>query len=296
MGDVEQLSQEAWLVRGGSNVGLLVRGSEALAIDTGLDRQAGRDIVRAAEGLGARISGVVITHAHADHCGGAAEIARRSGARVYASSLEAAVVRNPLLEPLYLYGGANPLPEFLHKFTLAAPCGVDEILKPGPWSVAGFDLEILPLPGHAPEQVGVLVGDVLFAADAFFPADTLQKHGIPFYADIDQAVESLESLRGRACARYASGHGPALDDAGPTLDANRVRLEQIREACLGALRQPADPPTVLAHVAARLGVSLEGPVAYYLANTTVLAALCSCHRAGQARPSVDGNRLLWSRT
>jgi glyoxylase-like metal-dependent hydrolase (beta-lactamase superfamily II) len=97
-------------------------------VDTGLDSDAAKKILRAVDGLRLHLSAVIITHAHADHFGGAATIRARTGVPVYAPALEAAVVANPVLEPLYLSSGAAPIAELRHKFTLAQPCLVDEII------------------------------------------------------------------------------------------------------------------------------------------------------------------------
>ena len=295
MGVLQALQAGVFHLPGGSNVGLLVQDDEAIAIDAGLDDSAAKEITRSVEKLGARLRAVIVTHAHADHFGGVAELVKRSGAEVYATALEAAVVRNPLLEPLYLYGGACPIRELTHKFTLAKAGGVQHILEPGAARIAGIELEIVALGGHAPQQIGVRRGEVLFTADAFFPVETLQKHGIPFCADLDAALETLTRLDGLAGSWFAPGHGPALREPAGVIAANRARLEQIRTLCLEAIGEPAEPAAILAAVADGLGVTLRDVVGYQLAQTTVLAALASLQRAGYAVPTVVGQRWRWQR-
>jgi len=49
------------------------------------------------------------------------------------------------------------------------------------------------------------------------------------------------------------------------------------------------------HVAEGVGVILRDPVGFLLSQTTVLAALTSCQRAGLAVPEVTGGRMVWRR-
>ena len=96
--DLVQLTEAAYQLRGGSNAGLIVQDGRAVLVDTGLDRDTAKKILRHIESLKITLAAVVITHAHADHCGGAATIRARTGAPVYAPALEADVVANPIWE------------------------------------------------------------------------------------------------------------------------------------------------------------------------------------------------------
>ena len=170
-----ELASGVFHLQGGSNMGLVVRDGRGLLIDAGLDKDAARRALRAADELGVALEAVFLTHAHADHFGGAHFLQRRLEVPLVAPALEAAMMENPLIEPLYLFSGAAPIGELRRKFTLAEPCRIDQRVDAGPLEIGPFRLEVVVLPGHAPNQVGVAVGDVFFCADAVFPAETLQK-------------------------------------------------------------------------------------------------------------------------
>jgi len=124
-----ELASGVFHLQSGSNVGLVVRDGKGLLIDTGLDKDAARRALRAADELGVALEAVFITHAHADHFGGAYLLQRRAEMPLYAPALEAAMMENPIVEPLYLFSGAAPIGELRHKFTLAQPCRVDHIVE-----------------------------------------------------------------------------------------------------------------------------------------------------------------------
>lgn len=291
--DLVQLTSNAYQLRGGSNAGLVVQDGMAILIDTGLDKDTAKKVLRHAETLKVKIAAVLITHAHADHFGGAATVKARTNAPVYAPALEAAIIENPILEPLYLFSGAMPPPELRHKFTLAEACKVDVLLTPGPLVIQGIALEIMPAPGHAPNQVVVAGGGTCFVADAVFAPEVLQKHGVPFMVDIDAWLKTLaevSQLDGRYAA-FAPGHGPATQKIGPWAAVNATRLQELRALAAQAVRAHDDLPGIIQFCADRLDIALSNLTAYLLTQTAILACLASLQAQGALRLAVEQNRL-----
>ena len=294
-----QRLHDVFHLQSGSNMGLVVRDGKGLLIDAGLDKDAARRALRAADELGVALEAVFITHAHADHFGGAYFLQRRVEAELYAPALEAAMMENPIIEPLYLFGGAAPIGELCHKFTLAKPCRVDHVVEPGLLEVGPFQIEVVSLGGHAPNQIGVAVEEVFFCGDAVFPTEALEKHKVPFCFDLDEGLATLERLPDLPYTHFAPGHGPAYvsgDEIAQICAANRERLEEIRTLVYDALEEPQGTPALLKQVADHFELQLEMTTIYLLVRTTILAALSSLERAGKITSVVEGNRLLWWRS
>ncbi len=295
--ELVRLTEGAYHLRGGSNAGLIVQDGRAVLVDTGLDRDTAKKILRHIESLKVQLAAVAVTHAHADHCGGAARIRARTGAPVYAPALEADVVANPIWEPLYLFSGALPPAELRHKFTLAEACPVDGLLEAGEQVIGGVPLRIIPAPGHAPNQMMVAGGGACFVADALFAPDVLAKHGIPFYVDIDPTLGTLAALPelDGQYATFAPGHGPAVPQITAWAGENAARVAEIRQAVADALTQTDTVGEIIRLTADRLAVALSDPVIYWLTQTTIHACLASLQRAGRARVQMVENRLVWVR-
>jgi hypothetical protein len=136
---------------------------------------------------------------------------------------------------------------------------------------------------------------VCFAADALFAPEILDKHGIPFYVDIDRTLASLANLSALdgTYAAFVPGHGPATPTITEWADRNAARLREIRQAVSDALADAEDTGAILTLAANHLGITIGSPVSYWLAHTTVLACLASLQSAGQAHVSMADNRLAW---
>ena len=297
-----ELQENIWVIQGGANIGLIVHEDHCLIIDSGMDKDTGQNILKQVKKLGLTPTALLITHAHADHSGGAHYLVRQTGLKVYATRVEASVMSGPILEPLYLFGGAQPPGELLHKFFLAKPCMVDVILEGNEQSVDQIPLEVISLPGHSSEQVGVAHGNTLFVGDAFLTPEILDKHHIPFYTDIRNGLKTLSLLKTKTSAfkLVVAGHGElysSSDQVNRVIDYTVQRLESILEQVRISLAhgEPRSTTDVLSSVAAAHGARITTLSQHALYNTTLQAAFSALYTQAEIQPIFQDNCLLWQR-
>ncbi len=297
-----QLNEHTWVIQGGGNIGVIAHEDRCLLIDSGMDKDTGRDILKQVRKLGLTPTALLVTHAHADHFGGAQYLVGQTGLKVYATRIEAGVMASPILEPLYLFSGAQPPRELQHKFLMAKPCLADIILAGNETSIDQIPVQVISLPGHSLEQVGVVFGETVFVGDAFLTPDILDKHRIPFYSDVQIGLTTLTTLKTRTDSfkHIVAGHGEiytATGQANQAIDYTIQRLEDILENVRGALadgtpRSLADILSTVAHVQ---GATINALSQYVLYQTTIQSALSTLYARGEVHPLFQQNSLLWNR-
>jgi hydroxyacylglutathione hydrolase len=193
------------------NVYLLSGGEELALVDAGAG--PGEDgILENVRSLGyepAQIGHIFLTHAHADHAGGAASLAERLGARVYRSEPEREALENADEQALGL-SIARRNGYYPEDYRLR-PCKVDVTLR-GEEKLRCGDLElvVIPTPGHSAGSVCFLVdteeGAALFAGDTVFAGGRISLIVAPG-SDLLALQESVASLRGLNVTSLLPGHG-----------------------------------------------------------------------------------------
>ena len=157
---------------------------EAVVVDPGADVGV----------LPADCAGILITHSHWDHLGGVADLAERTGAKVYMPRAEAPVLANP----------SDWFPEVpLRSYEADVLLDGGETLD-----LAGISFETLSVPGHSPAHVAYHAEGALFSGDVLF-AGSVGRTDLPF-SDWDTLFESIKELMERFPPETVvySGHGP----------------------------------------------------------------------------------------
>ncbi|MBA2394970.1 MAG: MBL fold metallo-hydrolase [Ktedonobacteraceae bacterium] len=297
-----QLNEQTWVIQGGANIGVIAYEGRCLIIDSGMDKDTGRDILKQVKKLGLTPTALLVTHAHADHFGGAHYLVGQTGLQVHATRVEASVMASPILEPLYLFSGAQPPRELQHKFLMAKPSLADVILAGNESVVDQIPVQVIPLPGHSLEQVGVAFGETLFVGDAFLTEDILDKHRIPFYSDVQVGLTTLTTLKMQTGSfkHIVAGHGEiytATEHANRAINYTMQRLEDILENVRRTLADgtPRSLADILNAVATAQEVTINALPQYVLYQTTVQSALSTLYTQGEVYPLFQDNALLWNR-
>jgi hydroxyacylglutathione hydrolase len=189
---VEQLSlgpigTNAYVVRGGAP-------GEAVVVDPSGDATELRQ--RLAR-LGARCTGILVTHGHWDHLVGVADLAEGTGAQVFMAEGERKLLESP--------AGFTPPGLALRPYV------PDVLLQGGETiAVAGIEFDVLSVPGHSPAHLAYHADGSLFSGDVLF-AGSVGRADLPG-ADWETLVASIRLLTETYPAETVvyPGHG---DDA-----------------------------------------------------------------------------------
>ena len=271
---------------------------EAVIIDTGGDKDAGRRVKKACEALAVTPVAILNTHAHADHYGGNDFLVRNLSVHnrnlpVYAPPFEAGIIENPYLEPVYLFNGAKPPRELMSKWLMAKPVQVTYLLEPGKLELAGLTLEIHDTSGHAHTHYAVKIGDVLIAADAVFGTSVLDKYPLPFGQDVGAQQASAALVAELGARVVLPGHGDPTEAVEDLVQANLTAFaraaDTVQAACTGLSTEG-----VLKAAADALGLEINDLPRYYLNLCVVSAYLSFLREAGRVELKLEHNEVRWS--
>ncbi|MHA1208555.1 MAG: hypothetical protein ACTSSA_03580 [Candidatus Freyarchaeota archaeon] len=182
--------------------------------------------------------------------------------------------------------------ELRYKFVMGKACRVDRIVEEGPFEVGSIPLEIVSLPGHSPQQIGVIAEGVMFCADSVFPTDVLEKHGILFLHNLGDFRKSLEKLPGTSRDHFLPSHGELTNrkELGRMVQANLSSTERVEEIILESLDSPQPVDRLIAMVLNRHGMRIESYSDYHMFSPTIKAYLTYLQEAGRIEFRVEGNR------
>lgn len=230
-----------------------------VVVDPGPDLADHLDAVEVALGT-LDVAALCVTHYHADHAAGAADLILRLAAPLAA------------------------MPESAERAALDPP---ELPLTPG--STIGFGgghLEIVPAPGHCadhvcfywPQRQALFTGDVVLGEGTSMIA--------PPEGDMAAYMSTLERLAGLDLSIIYPGHGPQIDEPAEKLAEYIEHRTQREGQVLAALAAGAGTP---AEIRALVYENLD-PRLFGAAEGSVLAHLAKLADEGRAR--LEGDRYL----
>ncbi len=203
-----------------ANPYLIVDPDGLTLIDTGLPGSQ-RKILRYLAARGHRpeaLRRIIITHADTDHVGGLAALKQATGARVYASAIEAEAIRRG--EPSRQIRSPRLSRRLLRAITRLlfrpAPVEVEEILSEGQVLPVLNGLQVLETPGHTPGHISLYSASagVLFTGDSIVSRDGGLVGSLPALTwDAAKAKESVRKQAALGARVVCSGHGPVISNA-----------------------------------------------------------------------------------
>lgn len=291
------LSDRVGYVPGGTNVGVIRNDdTHVTLIDSGLNDTTARKVLRTVrDELGSDVVAILNTHGHADHFGANAFTVKRTGCEVWAPDIESTTIRHPIFQPAMLFGGADPMDALRNRFLLAERSPVDGHIDSGKQQFMGSDLELVPLPGHAPNQHGVLVDNIFFCTDVVFPPAAIDKYRIPYLFGLTAHLESLEKARAIPASSVVPGHGSHTESLDELVATNRAAIDRTLDCISEILVEPQTSDQVCSLTFERLDVPVADAQGYFLLKPTINAYLAHLDRIGEVTCEIENRQALWRR-
>ena len=194
-----------WLAETNCYVVAPERGGPCVIVDAPADLDGVADLLAAND---LYPQALLVTHAHIDHAGGAAEVAQRWSISAYLHPDDEWLAADPIAQLRSLFGGV--LPDWLQgKFE--PPTRWESLVGGQSITLAGMEFEVRHTPGHTPGHCCFYVADegVLFSGDQLF-AGSIGRTDLPG-GDYGQLMRSMatEVLTLDDETTVLPGHGPA---------------------------------------------------------------------------------------
>ena len=291
MYELRQVGEKTYYVDCPTRIGIFdLGGGEAALIDSGNSGDVAKKLLKLLDGLGLRLRLLLLTHAHADHSGGAALLHRRTGCAVYCAGLDRYMACEPVLEPVSLYGGCPPRALRGHAL-MAAPVPCLELTE----SVLPDGLTLQRLDGHSFAQTAIGTADgIWFLGDALTSDRVLEKYCVSFLYDVEAYLHSLDAVAAMQGRLFVPAHAQPVEDVVPLVEKNRTALFAVHERLLELTAEPLCFDELLGRLFDACGMTMDLQQ-YALVGSTVRSHLAWLCDQGKMTCAVVHNRLLWQR-
>ncbi len=292
----KQINETCYYFDAPVNIGYVLQHDKGMLIDAGIDDSVMRKVLRKLAEKELPLTHLFITHAHADHYGGAHFLQKRQDVHTIAPSLEEAILRYPQLEPLYLFGGNDPLSELHNKFLEGKPVRIDEVMEEGIHVAEGFQFKTYRMPGHSYHQLALESGQILFAGDSYFGESELHKHKIPYITDTGETIDSLHKLLAIDCEGAVPGHGTYETNFKNTVRANIAYHENLLELVyeqICAEENGISQETIVAVMCAYFEINPPALSQWLLYRTAVTAYLTCLIKKGAIDHAIEAGKWIF---
>lgn len=229
MFEIKELKNSTRYFEAFSNVGIYAPdGKNAILIDSCDHPRMVKALDRQLCEMGLTVSAVINTHCHVDHICGNKFFQDKYGCKLLSTEKEQAFIRYPALESEFYYAGVEikkeSSPFFLAQSTETEIIGENNLPD---------GIEVVPLPGHSFEMVGVITGDnVFFLADSVLSKKTWDEYRLPFFHDVNRTLETLERIKGIRADIYVPSHDVPTDSIEELAQYNIDRIKEKKELVL----------------------------------------------------------------
>jgi len=290
---LQKISSNTYLIPCPTNIGVYVQDGQVVLIDSGNDKEAGRQILKLLDQRNWKLKLIINTHSNADHIGGNAFIQNKTDCRIAATRIEAAFIQNPILEPSFLYGG-YPNSRLTNKFLMAKPSRVTDII-PSFGKILDTNLEAISLPGHFFDMIGIKTPDnVIFIADSLFSEDIINKYHLFFLCDIKAHLQTLQKLNTIEADIFIPSHSIPTSSIKELIVINENKVREIITAVLSYCKGPTTFDEIISRMCKRYKIDLNFNQ-YALISNTIKSYLSYLYDEGKLEISFSDGNVFWKK-
>ena len=288
MYELHHIKGNTYYVDGPTNCGVykINDKNEVAVIDCGTEED-GPKIYKAIVDNGFKVTHLIFTHCHADHCGGWQYFYKMSGCKMIASKVERGFFRDAKLDIGFLYGG-YPLDEYDGKLMHIEDN--DEIYALDQIPVG---LQSFKLPGHHYGMIGLKTSDdVYFVADTLGSINLVDKQHILLIYDVKGYLNSLdfvESLNGNV---VVPAHSEVTTNIKPVVEFNRNNCYNIINLLLDFLHEEHNCVECATYIFDHFDLKISYNK-YMLILSTIRSYLSYLSNSKRIRNYFKNNRLLF---
>ncbi len=192
-----------------SNVGVYkLNKSEVLLIDSCDHKRMVKSLDSILEKNSLRVKTIINTHCHVDHITGNKYFYDKYGCEILASRGDCGFIAYPDREPSFYYSGIDT-DKTRNPFFITEPSTAKAITD----SDVPEGFEIIPLPGHSFDMIGVRTpDDVVFLADAILAKKTWDDYKLPFFHNVNDSLKTLKDIQNIKAKLFLPAHDEPLED------------------------------------------------------------------------------------
>lgn len=282
------VGEKTYYIKNVTNIGVYkINENDVCLIDSGNDKEAGRQILKIVNEQGWNVKYIINTHSNADHIGGNKLIQDRTNCIILANNVEKAFTEFPILESSFLYGG-YPFKDIRNKFLLAKESVVtplDNNLPDG--------LEYFSLKGHFFDMIGIKTSDnVYFLADSLFSEETITKYHLFYIYDVKEFLNTLDYLETLEGDIFIPSHCAETDNISSLIKINKSKVNEIIDIIYNACKNGITFEQLLKYIFDEFNLVMNANQ-YVLVGSTIRSYLSYLLDENKLCYEFKNNKMLW---
>ena len=209
-----------------TNVGLFInKKGQVILIDACDHKRTVKTFNKILEEKGLIPDVIICTHGHVDHIAGNKFFSEKYGTKLLCSGKDQVFIKHTDIEPDIFYNGCS-VNKKLNPYYQAEPSNPEVFSEDN----IPDGIELIPMPGHAWEMVGVKTDDnVIFLADSIMSKETWDEHKLPFFNDVNGSMETLEMVKNLEADMFIASHVPPMTDVKELAEYNIQKFKERKQ-------------------------------------------------------------------